>query len=92
MQPELYRESLSEKNGQLMEGGMHKGKQKQLKKVAHISITTYVHVFFFCMVGEKMVDKHRTTLPIDLWVCVCGESIDISACFPSSISCALSWS
>lgn len=33
VQPELYRESLSEKNGQLMEGGMHKGKQKQLKMI-----------------------------------------------------------
>lgn len=60
MQPELYRESLSEKNGQLMEGGMHKGKQKQLKKVAHISITTYVRVLiFFCMVGEKMVNTEQ---------------------------------
>lgn len=53
VQPELHRESLSEKNGQLTEGGMHKEKQKQLKKVAYISITTYVHVLFFFECLEK---------------------------------------
>lgn len=69
MQPELHRESLSEKNGQLMEGGMHKGKQKQLKKVAYISITTYVHVlFFFFLYAWRKNGKHGTALPISLCV------------------------
>lgn len=58
VQPELHRESLSEKNGQLMEGEMHKGKQKQLKKIAYISITTYVHVLNFFL-REKMVNTEQ---------------------------------
>lgn len=58
MQPELHRESLSEKNGQLTEGGMHKGKQKQLKKIAYISITTYVHELNFFL-REKMVNTEQ---------------------------------